>query len=80
MTAEDRQRALVEQSRALHRFYCMNDQEPTVTLFEEDYNWLLKRGAIQDTATGLMLDSNIPVRRGYRKKKRPTKRPKESML
>jgi hypothetical protein len=51
-----------------------------VTLFEEDYDWLVKRKAITDTAMGPMLDTDIPVKRGYRKKKRPTKRPKESIL
>ena len=79
---DDRQNELIDEATALRDFYVEQRLPDVVTLFEEDFDWLMKRKAIIefDAAPGLWLDGKIKVRRGPRKKRARRKRPPELAL
>jgi len=74
--SDDREFALISEARELLVFYKMNNQRLAVTLFAEDFDFLLKRGKIVNQ----FLDADIEVVKGQRKKRKRRKRPIESLL
>ena len=78
-TADDKQRRLETDARELLKFYRAQRISSPITIFAEDFDWLLKREAIKEYEAyeGLWLDKDIPVRRGDRKRKVRKKRPPE---
>ncbi len=76
--ADDRQTAIEKEVEAIRDVYRMNDASEVVTLFAEDYDFLMKREQI--SKAGYLLENRVQVRRGQRKKKVHRRRPKESMF
>lgn len=79
--ADDREEELLKNAEKVRDFYASNGQSDiAVTLFAEDFDWLLKRKAIHKAPNGEYLFRLIAVKRGYRKRKPRKRRPKEVML
>ena len=76
--ADDRQTAIEKKAEAIRNVYRMNGVSETVTLFAEDYDFLIRRENI--SKAGYLFENGIQVRRGQRKKKVSRRRPKESMF
>lgn len=78
--AEDREIKLRDAAQQVKDFYASSGQSGmAVTLFAEDFDWLVKRNRIS-----VLDDSSwfgtIKVRRGYRKRRPRKKRPKEALI
>ena len=79
--ADERVNSLHVSAEKVRDFYASQGQDDmAVTLFAEDFDWLLKRKAITAVPGDLYYFGLIKVRRGYRKKKARRRRPKETML
>ena len=80
-TVEDRVNNLHIGAERVRDFYASNGQTDTpVTLFAEDFDWLLKRNSVTKAPNGEYYFGLIKVKRGYRKRKPRKRRPKETMF
>lgn len=78
-TSFDREVRLIEAVRELRDFYRAQNKPDFVTMYQEDFDWMKKRGKIVETQSGHYLDS-MRVVRGYRKRKPRKRRPKEVLV
>ncbi len=78
--SDDRQQKLISETRDLRDFYHSSGQPEIITLFAEDFDFLKKRKAITEVISGFVLDGELWVAKGYRKRRIRKKRPKESLF
>ena len=76
MTVAEREIKLMSEVRDLVDFYCACGNKSVVSIFAEDYDFLLKRKKIFQAVDAAHL-GGIQVSRGPRKKKVSRKRPSE---
>lgn len=76
-TVEDRERAIINEAAEVRDVYRLAGKHEVVRLFQEDYDFLEKRGKINSLE---QLPNYIEVARGQRKRKKRRRRPPESMF
>jgi len=80
MTILDRANDLMKEAAELRDAYIEQGRNECVTLFLEDYDFLLKHGDIANNHFHHYLHGDVEVMRGPRKKKIRKRRPKEVLI
>lgn len=79
-TKDDRINKLIAGAYELYKFNGMHgDRKAEVSIFKEDWDFLVKNQRINNFGNGFLLDGTVPVKQGPRKRRQRKKRPQTAI-